>query len=144
MEKFSRELNGYKRSEVNQLLKEIIDQNEKMISKIENQKQQINLLNEKIVHYQNIEESLRMALDKAENVGVYLRKEAQNEADQIIAKARRNADYIVNDALLRSEKLQLKNDQVERNLRVLKRKLRSIIEQQLEVVEEIEVLEVDD
>lgn len=144
MEKFSRELNGYKRSEVNQLLKEIIDQTEKMISKIENQKQQINLLNEKIVHYQNIEESLRMALDKAENVGVYLRKEAQNEADQIIAKARRNADYIVNDALLRSEKLQLKNDQVERNLRVLKRKLRSIIEQQLEVVEEIEVLEVDD
>ena len=115
-----------------------------MISKIENQKQQINLLNEKIVHYQNIEESLRMALDRAENVGVYLRKEAQNEADQIIAKARRNADYIVNDALLRSEKLQLKNDQVERNLRVLKRKLRSIIEQQLEVVEEIEVLEVDD
>ncbi len=144
MEKFSRELNGYKRSEVNQLLKEIIDQTEKMISKIENQKQQINLLNEKIVHYQNIEESLRMALDRAENVGVYLRKEAQNEADQIIAKARRNADYIVNDALLRSEKLQLKNDQVERNLRVLKRKLRSIIEQQLEVVEEIEVLEVDD
>ena len=136
MEKFSRE--------VNQLLKEIIDQTEKMISKIENQKQQINLLNEKIVHYQNIEESLRMALDRAENVGVYLRKEAQNEADQIIAKARRNADYIVNDALLRSEKLQLKNDQVERNLRVLKRKLRSIIEQQLEVVEEIEVLEVDD
>lgn len=144
MEKFSRELNGYKRSEVNQLLKEIIDQTEKMISKIENQKQQINLLNEKIVHYQNIEESLRMALDRAENVGVYLRKEAQNKADQIIAKARRNADYIVNDALLRSEKLQLKNDQVERNLRVLKRKLRSIIEQQLEVVEEIEVLEVDD
>lgn len=144
MEKFSRELNGYKRSEVNQLLKEVITQTEKLLTKIESQKQDINLLNQQINHYKDIESSLRMALDQAENMGIYIKREAKNEADQIITKARRNADYIVNDALMRSEKIRLKNDQAERNLRVLKRKLRTIVEQQLEIVDEIELLEVDE
>ena len=33
---------------------------------------------------------------------------------------------------------------MEKNIRVLKNKLRTIVEQQLEIVEEIEILEVDD
>ena len=85
-----------------------------------------------------------MSLDHAENRGEHLRKEAQIEAKHIVSEARRNADYIVNDALLRAEKLEIKNHNMERNIRVLKRKLRTIIEQQLEVVEEIELLEVDE
>lgn len=143
MEKFNRELNGYKRSEVNDFLKEVINQTEKILSKVESQKKEIQFLNEKITHYKNIESSLRMALDHAENRGEYLRREAQIEAKNIVSEARRNADYIVNDALLRAEKLEIKNDNIERNIRILKRKLRTIIEQQLEVVEEIELLEVD-
>ena len=137
MEKFNRELNGYKRSEVNEFLIEVIEQTEKVLAKVENQKREIQFLNEKIIHYQNIENSLRMALDRAENMGSHIRREAQSEAKQIVAEARRNADFIVNDALIRTEKLELKNRNIERNIRVLKNKLRTIIEQQLEVVEEI-------
>jgi len=144
MEKFSREFNGYNRSEVNNLLSEVIEHTEKVLSKIELQKQEIKALNEKIIHYQNIEKSLRMALEHAENVGTNIRKTAQNEARQIVDEARRNADRIVNDALIRAEKLELKNDNVERNLRIFKKKLRTIVEQQLEIVEEIEILEVDE
>lgn len=144
MEKFSREFNGYNRSEVNNLLNEVIEHTEKVLSKIELQKQEIQTLNEKIIHYQNIERSLRMALEHAENVGTSIRKVAQNEARQIVDEARRNADRIVNDALIRAEKLELKNDSVERNLRIFKKKLRTIVEQQLEIVEEIEILEVDE
>ena len=144
MEKFSREFNGYNRNEVNNLLSEVIEHTEKVLCKIELQKQEIQALNEKIIHYQNIERSLRMALEHAENVGANIRKTAQNEAKQIVDEARRNADRIVNDALIRAEKLELKNDNVERNLRIFKKKLRAIVEQQLEIVEEIEILEVDD
>ena len=144
MEKFNRELNGYKRSEVNDFLKEVIDQTEKVLAKIESQKKEIQFLNEKITHYQNIEKSLRMSLDHAENMGTYIRKEAHIEAKQILAEARRNADHIVNDALIRAEKLEIKNNNIERNIRILKKKLRTIIEQQLEIVEEIEILEVDE
>ena len=54
MEKFNREFNGYNRSEVNNLLNEVIEHTEKVLSKIEIQKQEIKTLNEKIIHYQNI------------------------------------------------------------------------------------------
>lgn len=144
MEKFNRELNGYKRSEVNDFLQEVIRQTESVLAKIENQKKEIQFLNEKITHYQNIEKSLRMALDHAENMGTYIRREAQGEAKQIISEARRNADFIVNEALIRAEKIEIKNNNIEKNIRVLKNKLRTIVEQQLEIVEEIEILEVDD
>ena len=144
MEKFNRELNGYKRSEVNDFLKEVINQTEKVLSKIEEQKKEIQFLNEKITHYQNVESSLRMALDHAENMGGHIRREAQGEARQIVSEARRNADRIVNDALLKAEKLEIKNNNMERNIRILKNKLRAIVEQQLEIVEEIEILEVDE
>lgn len=144
MEKFDRELNGYKRSEVNQFLSEVIEQTEKTLQKIEKQNEEIKNLREQLIHYEQIEQSLRMALDHAENIGSRVRKEAQNEARQIVDEARRNADWIVNDALLRSERIELKNANMEKNLRVFKKKLRAIVEQQLEVVEEIEILEVDD
>ena len=144
MEKFDRELNGYKRSEVNQFLSEVIEQTEKALHKIEKQNDEIKALKDQLIHYQQIEQSLRMALDHAETIGTRVRKEAQNEARQIVDEARRNADWIVNDALLRSERIELKNANMEKNLRVFKKKLRAIVEQQLEVVEEIEILEVDE
>lgn len=144
MEKFNRELNGYKRSEVNDFLKEVISQTERALAKIESQKKEIQFLNERITHYQNIESSLRIALDHAENMESQIRKEAQGEAKIILTEARKNADRIINDSLVRAQKLELKNNNMERNIRVLKNKLRSIIEQQLQVVEEIEFLEIDD
>ena len=59
-------------------------------------------------------------------------------------QAHRNANRIVNDALIRSEKIEIKTNNAERNLRILKKRLHNIIEQQLEIVEEIEILEVEE
>ncbi|MDD6223861.1 MAG: DivIVA domain-containing protein [bacterium] len=143
MEKFSREINGYRRSEVNAFLSEVIDHTEKALKKIEMQQQEIQNLREKLLHYQNLEKSLNMAYDHNEQMRHDIRKMAQGEAKKIIEEAQRNAEKIVNDSLIRAQKLELKNDQVERNLRIFKKKLRSIVEHQLEIVEEIEILEVE-
>ena len=69
---------------------------------------------------------------------------ANSESERIIDEAKRNASRIVNDALIRSERIELKREQAERNLRVFKNRLRSIVEQQLSVVDEIEMLEVEE
>ena len=55
--------------------------------------------------------------------------------------AKRNASHIVNDALLRAEKIEVKADTLERNIITFKRKLKLIVEQQLAVVEDIEELD---
>ena len=44
----------------------------------------------------------------------------------------------------KNERLELKREQTERNLRVFKNRLRAIVEQQLEVVDEIETLEIEE
>lgn len=144
MKKFSKELNGYNKKEVNDFLNDVIRETEKVLEKLKNQQTEINSLKEKIVHYQDIERSLNLALNNAQEVGENIRKMAKNEARGIIDEANRNANRIVNDALIRSEKLEFKNQTMERNLRIFKNKLRAIVEQQIQVVEEIEILEVEE
>ena len=59
----------------------------------------------------------------------------------LIEEARKNASRIVNDALLRAEKIEIKADTLERNMRIFKKKLKLVVEQQLTVIDEIEDLD---
>lgn len=144
MKKFSKELSGYNKEEVNDFLNEVILQTEKLLKRLEYQQKEINSLKQEIIHYKKIEKSLDLALANAEEVGNHIRKMASDESNMIIDEAKRNASKIVNDALIRSEKIELKTQQAERNLRVFKNKLRSIIQTQLDVVEEIETLDIQE
>ena len=67
-----------------------------------------------------------------------MKSSARREAESLITEARHNANRIINDALLKAEKAQNHADQLRRNTNVLKRRLRQIIENQLEVIEEID------
>lgn len=144
MKKFSKELSGYNKAEVNDFLNEVIRETEKLLRKLENQQAEIDSLKKDIIRYQDIERSLNLALNNAQNVGESIRRMANSESERIIQDAKMNASRIVNDALVRSEKIELKREQAERNLRVFKNRLRSIVEQQLSVVEDIEMLEVEE
>lgn len=144
MKKFSKEFNGYNKEEVNDFLNEVIVQTERLLKRLENQQKEINSLKKDIVHYQSIEKSLNLTLANAQEVGEHIRKMANEESNMIIEEAKRNASKIVNDALIRSEKIELKTQQAERNLRIFKNKLRSIVQSQLEVVEEIETLDIQE
>lgn len=144
MDKFSLEANGYSRSEVNKFIDDVIANTESMITRVKSQQLEINNLKEEIVKYKNMEDTLKGSMYKAEEASTNIKKQAMNEGKIIVEEARRNASRIVNDALLRAEKIELKADTLERNVRIFKKKLKSVIEQQLAVVEEIEILDLDD
>ena len=90
-----------------------------------------------------MEESLKNSLLKAEETSDNIKKMARDEREIIINDAKSNASRIVNEALIRAEKIENNTDMLERNMRIFKRKLKSIVEQQLAVVEEIEILELE-
>ena len=144
MKKFGKEFNGYKKQEVNAFLNDVIVETEKMLKKVRMQQQEIEELKKQLIHYKEIEKSLSLALSSAEKTGEQIRKLAREESQAIIEEAKQNASRIVNDALIKNERLELKREQTERNLRVFKNKLRAIVEQQLEVVDEIETLEIEE
>ena len=68
---------------------------------------------------------------------------AREESNMIVTDAKNNASRIVNEALLRAEKIEIKAETLENNIKIFKRKLKLIMEQQMAVVEEIEVLDLE-
>ena len=143
MEKFSYETNGYNRKEVNQFVSDVIRETEAIITRVKKQSTEIEELKKELEHYKKLEDTLNHAIMKAEETSDNIKKMAREESDMIITDAKHNASRIVNEALLRAEKIEQNSDMLERNIRIFKRKLKSIVEQQLAVVEEIEVLELE-
>ena len=144
MEKFSYETNGYIRSEVNKFVEEVITQIEGIISKYKAQKKEIESLRQELQRYRNMEVSLKDAIIRAEEAGDNIKRMAREESNMIVIDAKHNANRIVNEALLKAEKIEVKAENIENNMRIFKRKLKLIMEQQMAVVEEIEVLKLDD
>ena len=143
MEKFSYEANGYNRREVNQFISDVIDQTEGIITKCKMQNAEIEKMRAELEHYKALEDTLKVAIIKAEETSDNIKRVAREESEIIITDAKHNASRIVNEALLRAEKIEQRADILESNMRIFKRKLKLIMEQQMAVVEEIEVLELD-
>lgn len=144
MEKFSYEANGYNRSEVNQFVKDVIRETEGIITRVKKQNTEIEELKKELEHYKTIEDTLKSAIMKAEETGDNIKRMAREESEMIVTDAKHNASRIVNEALLKAEKIEMQSDLLERNMRIFKRKLKAIVEQQMAVVEEIEVLELEE
>ncbi len=143
MDKFTVTERGYSVSEVNKFIDNVIKQTESMLDKMKKQQKELELLKKEVENYKKIETDLKSALFKAEQSSNDIKKQAYDEKNVIIEEARRNASRIVNDALLRAEKIELKTDTLERNMRIFKKKLKLVVEQQLAVVEEIEDIDLD-
>ncbi|MBE6150904.1 MAG: DivIVA domain-containing protein [Firmicutes bacterium] len=144
VEKFSREENGYNKEEVNKFVDDVIVQTEAVINRVRNQQDEIRSLKKELEHYKKIEETLKSALLNAEKASNDIKQNAIEESKIIITDAKRNASHIINDALIRAEKIEIKADTLERNIITFKRKLKLIVEQQLAVVEDIEELDLKD
>lgn len=65
---------------------------------------------------------------------------AYQERDIIVGDAKKNANRIVNEALLKSENIDKEAETLKRNVTIFKRRLKEIIESQLELVDDIEKL----
>ena len=150
MEKFSYEANGYNRMQVNQFINDVIVQTEGIIKKCKIQGEEVtNLKNEvaslqaELKHYKDLEDTLKKAIMKAEETSDNIKRMARDESEMIVSDAKHNANRIVNEALLKAEKIENNAQILEKNMKIFKRKLKIIMEQQMAVVDEIEVLELE-
>lgn len=143
MEKFNYETNGYNRREVNEFIDNVIKETEDIIEKFKSQQIEIENLKQELNHYKSMEDSLKDAIIRAEEVGDNIKQKAREEANMIIVDSKDSASRIVNDALLKAEKIDMKRENIENSMKIFKRKLKLIMEQQKAIVEEIEILDID-
>jgi len=153
MERFSRVLRGYDPDEVNRFLDKVIAQVEGMIEEIKSKDELIKSykemeedyisLKQSKDQYIKMEDTLKRAIVMAEKTSEQIKLTAYQERDIIVGDAKKNANRIVNESLLKAEQIQKEADSLRRNVTVFKRRLRDVIETQLELVDDIEKIELE-
>ncbi len=143
MKKFDTVFRGYDKVQVQKFLDDVIKNYEQLLEKSKRTQEENKKLTEQIAYYQRIEDTMNKAIYTAESAGDQIKSSARREANALITEARHNANRIINDALLKAERAQNRADQLRRNTDVLKRRLRQIIENQLEVIEEMDKVDFD-
>lgn len=152
MDKFNRALRGYDPNEVNDFLDRVIKQVEVIIeSNKQKDKKLVELaslaeenakLKDKLAQYERMESTLNKAILMAQKTSDQMRFQAHQESELILSDAKKNADRIINDALIQAEKTELEANTLKRNISIFKRKIKGIIEAQLEVVDELDKTEI--
>lgn len=142
MDKFTIVEKGYSIVEVNRFIDNVIVQTESMLEKMKKQQKDLLFLQKQIESYKKIEDDLKNALVNANHSSADIRNRALVEKNNIIEDAKKNASRIVNDALIRAEKIEIRSETLERNMNIFKKKLKLVIDQQLALIDEMEELEI--
>ncbi len=151
MEKFNRTIRGYDPEEVNNFLDKVISQVEVMVNELKEKDTQIaqlesyeienKALKEKLEQYERMESTVNKAIVMAQRTGEQMKLSAQNESDAIIQNAKNNANRIINEALMRAEKTENEAALLKRNVTIFKKRVKDIVEAQLEVVNEMDEID---
>ena len=154
----SKTFKNYTPEEVDHFLDQIIIQVEKMIEDNKAKNKEIALrdakieeltnivkntahIKDKLEQYERMESTLKSAIVMAQRTSDQIKSTAHKESEIILEDAKRNASRIINESLLKAEKADMEAEMLKRNINIFKRKLRGIIEAQLEMVEDIEKVE---
>lgn len=100
-----------------------------------------NHMRDKLAQYERMEDTLNRAILMAQKTSDQIKSTAHKESEIIIEDAKRNASRIVNESLLKAEKAEDEAEMLKRNINIYKKRLRSIIENQLAMIDEIEKVE---
>lgn len=133
--KFSTNIQGYNKEEVNNFVKEVIVEYENMLVKLKKSYQYSEELKKELKHYKDIESTLNRAILVAEESTSNIKKAAYDESKTILEDARRNATKVINNALVKAERIESEAESLRRKVMVYKRRFRALVEDQLDEME---------
>lgn len=144
MRKFDKSLSGYDIKQVNAFVDDVINQVDDMITKMKQKDLEIERLNSELAHYKEMSSTLNRAVVVAEEAASRIQVSSLSESDKIITEAKRNANRIINDALYKAEHYEAAALKARRNIIVYKRRLKNIIEEQSQLIDDIDKVDLDD
>lgn len=111
---------------------------DKKIEELEGKIKDTAHLRERLEQYERTEDTLKSAILMAQKTSDQIKSAAHKESEIIIEDAKRNASRIVNESLLKAERTEMEAEMLRKNINTFKRRLRGIIEAQLDMVNDIE------
>ena len=131
---FKRSLRGYDEDEVNEFLDQVIKDYELAIRETKELKEKVSQLDEKLGHFTNIEETLNKSILVAQETAEEVRGNATKESKLIIKEAEKNADRIINEALSKSRRISMDVEELKKQAKVFRTRLRMLVEAQLDMI----------
>lgn len=131
---FTRAFRGYAEDEVNEFLDQIIKDYELILREKKELEDKIKQLTEQMEHYNTLEDTLQKSIVVAQEAAEEVRRNAQQEAKLIIKEAEKNADRIINEALSKSRKIAMETEELKRQAKVFRTRLKMLIEAQLDMI----------
>ena len=142
MKRFSVVNNGYDIDEVNRFIDIVINRLEKLNAENAAYVAKIEKLNDRLKERDNSDDKrLEKALLMVEEASDKIKEVAKEEAKLIVEEAKNNANSIVHEALINAEKTEQERMFLDKNIKVYKEKVKSLLEGQLELIEEIDKVE---
>lgn len=132
---FTRGFRGYDEDEVNEFLDQVIKDFEKVIREKKALEDKVADLEDKLSHFNNIEETLNRSILVAQETADELKNNANKEARLIIKEAEKNADRIINEALMKSRSVAMEIEELKKQAKVFRTRLKMLVEAQLDIIE---------
>lgn len=132
---------GYDIKEVNAFLDLVISRLEKVTLQNNQNIEKIKSLEEKQNEAEDMETKLNKAILAVQETSDRMKELARTESTMIIEDAKRNADAIIHEALVKAQKTEYEAELLRKNIKVSKNRVRNILSSQLELIEDLEKVE---
>ena len=144
MKRFSIVNNGYDVDEVNKFIDIVIRRLEKLNAENASLNAKIQELNTNKTddNISNVDIGrLEKAILAVQETSDKIKESAREEARVIVEEAKNNANSIVHEALINAEKTEHKRMLLEKNIKIYKDRVRSLMESQLTLIDELDETE---
>jgi len=131
---FNKGFRGYDEDEVNEFLEQVMKDYELVLREKKSLEEKLANVGEKLGHFNNIEETLNKSILIAQEAAEEVKRNAKNEAKLILKEAEKNADRIVNDSLVKAQKIALEIEELKRQSKVFRTRFTMLVEAQLDLI----------
>lgn len=134
---FNKSFRGYKEDEVDQFLDEIVVDFEKLYKENIELKEKLNNLIDQVNQFRSMEKALKETLVTAQKTADEVITVAQKKSELIIQEAEEKARQIREEANRAVIEANLEYFEIKNQIKILKSKIRSLLEAQIEQIEQI-------
>ncbi len=134
---FSRVFRGYRESEVDEFLDEIIRDYEQVIKENAVLKEQMASADQELGHYRNLEEVLQKALVVAQETAEEVKANARKEAELLIQEARAEAQRLKQEAKESLQETTEENEELLRQKDLFVARMKAVVHSYLDLLEEM-------
>ncbi|SHK39140.1 DivIVA domain-containing protein [Paramaledivibacter caminithermalis] len=131
---FTKALRGYKESEVDEFLDDVIDSYEKVYNENIEMKEKIRLLEEQIEKYNSLEKTLKDTLVVAQSTAEEVAMNANKKAELIIKEAEEKGRKIIDEARNEVTNIKREYEDAKKEFQIFKTRFKTLLEAQLDLI----------